>query len=490
MAERPVSTLGMIGLDAAELSFMQRHLASLPRIRELLEVGRLHRLQTTAGDLPGSVWPTFYTGTLAGVHGIYHHLQWDPEAMGLRRVTENWLYAEPFWNDLERRGLRVATVDVPMTFPSRLRRGIEVINWGSHDQLGPFRTEPQSLRAEIRRRFGSHPMGPEIPVRKSPAQLEAIRRNLVDGARRKGELTRWLLERGPWDFFLTVFGETHRGGHLLWPESESEGEDALLDVYRAVDHAVGEVFDVLRQRFTTVMIFALHGMGRNTSQEHFMPKIMDRVNRLFIAGHRRAGTSTQGAGQRGLVRLLRERVPAGVQNAIARAVPVGVRDAVVSRQITGGHDWGQTPGLALLADLNGYLRWNLRARERLGMLVRQGAQHLQYVEELVRRLRDLRLDGGDRLVSDIRFPEDDYPGPRSDHLPDAIVCWSGHPPVSRVRSEGLGELRGEVTTGRGGNHRFEGFCIVVEGGAAGAATDTELRHIQDLAQAVARSFAS
>ncbi len=78
-------------------------------------------------------------------------------------------------------------------------------------------------------------MGAEIPVRKTPAQLEAIRRDLVAGAQRKSELARWVLERGPLDFFVTVFGETHRGGHILWPESESEGEDALLDVYRAVD---------------------------------------------------------------------------------------------------------------------------------------------------------------------------------------------------------------------------------------------------------------
>ena len=202
--------------------------------------------------------------------------------MRIRRVTADWLYAEPFWYDLERRGLRVAAIDVPMTFPSRLDRGLEIINWGSHDELGAFRTMPASLTAEIRRRFGRHPMGSEIPVRKSAAELDTIRRNLVAGARRKSELTRWVLERGPWDFFLTVFGETHRGGHLLWPESESEGEDALLDVYRAVDRAVGEVFDALDQRFRTVMLFALHGMGRNTSQEHFMPRIMDRVNARFF----------------------------------------------------------------------------------------------------------------------------------------------------------------------------------------------------------------
>ena len=37
---------------------------------------------------------------------------------------------------------------------------------------------------------------------------------------------------------------------------------------------------------------------------------------------------------------------------VLRAVPIAVRDLVVNRQISAGHDWGRTQGIALLADLN------------------------------------------------------------------------------------------------------------------------------------------
>ena len=233
----------MIGLDAAELSFIQAHLPSLPSLRRVLEAGALHRLHSTAGVFPGSVWPTFYGGMHPGDHGIYHHLQWDSAAMQLRRVAEDWLYVEPFWYELERQALRVAAIDVPMSFPSRLSQGAEIINWGSHDELGPFRAHPKSLAVQVRSRFGHHhPMGSEIPVRKTRDQLERVRRNLVAGARLKGELSLWMLAQKEWDFFLTVFGETHRGGHLLWPEEREDGAtppDGLLDVYRAVDQSLG-----------------------------------------------------------------------------------------------------------------------------------------------------------------------------------------------------------------------------------------------------------
>ncbi len=474
----------MIGVDAGDLNFIQAHLHRLPNLRTALEQGPLHRLRSTAGLLTGSVWPTFYTGTSPGEHGIHHHLQWDSQSMHLRRVTADWLYCEPFWYELERRGLEVAAIDVPLTFPSRLQRGVEVISWGSHDALCPFTTHPRQLAFEIRRLFGQHPMGSEIPVEKTPGQLERIRRNLVAGARRKSELTRSLLAQRDWDFFLTVFGETHRGGHILWPESGDESDSAfqaLLEVYEAVDRSVGEVLSALSKAPTIVVLFALHGMGRNTSQEHFLPKIMDRLNAQFT---RKGATSAdrRAAGkQRSLVRLLRETVPARLQNAVAQAVPVGVRDAVVDRQITAGRDWSGTPGLALLADLHGYLRWNICGREKEGMLDAGSVRLKEYQDWIHRGLYELRIsDTGNPLVRDILQARDVFPGRRTAQLPDAIVTWTGAPPASRLHSDTIGDLSAELASGRGGNHRPEGFCVVIRRGTE-AGEQWRPAHIGELA---------
>jgi len=162
---RPVA---MIGVDAADLDFIRANLSSLPNFCRALDTGITRKLQSTAGALTGSVWPTFFSEKPPGEHGIYHHLQWDSSQMQLRRVTEDWLYCEPFWYELERRGLRVIAIDVPMTFHPRLSNGIEVITWGSHDELTPFAAHPAEIGRSILKRFGNHPMGHEIPVRHSP----------------------------------------------------------------------------------------------------------------------------------------------------------------------------------------------------------------------------------------------------------------------------------------------------------------------------------
>jgi len=310
-------------------------------------------------------------------------------------------------------------------------------------------------------------MGSEIPVRKSPGQLERIRRNLIAGAMLKSDLSRWMLAQADWDFFLTVFGETHRGGHILWPENGAEGpEDRLLDVYRAVDRSLGELLEALPYDVATIIVFALHGMGRNTSQEHFTPKVMDWVNSGFLgdATVAKGGGRGSPARQRSAIRILRERLPAGLQNAVAGAVPVALRDMVVSRQISAGHDWGHTPGIALLADLNGYLRWNLQGRERRGMLKGDGGMLERYIAWVRQCLLGLRVsEAGTALVRDVLLSRDHFPGRRMGLLPDAVVTWSGLPPISRVYSDGIGSLAAEPSTGRAGNHRPDGFCVIVEG---------------------------
>ncbi|MEP6657131.1 MAG: alkaline phosphatase family protein, partial [Betaproteobacteria bacterium] len=130
----------MIGLDAGSLDFIEASLSALPNLRRAIESGVRRRLRSRTTELlPAAAWPTLYTGTPPGAHGFYYPMQWDPNAMRLRHVRD-WLYCEPFWYELERRGHRVVALDVPMTWPSRLQRGVEVTDWGAHDHLSALST--------------------------------------------------------------------------------------------------------------------------------------------------------------------------------------------------------------------------------------------------------------------------------------------------------------------------------------------------------------
>lgn len=482
----------MIGLDGASLPFIEQHADALPVLRRLLATGVLHRLRPRTDTITGAMWPNFFTGAHPGVHGYYHDLGWDPRTMSIRRVTDRGVDFVPFWHRLEAAGLSVIAVDVPHMLPRRPRRGVEIIAWNGHDHMTPCAVHPPALRQAIRRRFGERQIGYEIPAAKTPRQLARIRERLIDSAARKGGLCCWLLGEQPqWSFFIAVFGELHRGGHLLWPHALPDlpppPPDALLDVYRAVDAAVGRVLERLRDTQAMTMIFAPNGMGQEISQERFALPVMDRLNALFLAREGIAAVGRDGAAP-SMIRRLRAAVPDRWQHAVGQFAPIWVRDQVVNRTFTANRDWSRTPGLTVRGDVHTYVRYNLRGREAAGMLEPGSALLGRYEAWLTQCFRSLRdADTGAPIVRDVYFAREAFPGPRSHLLPDAIAAYRYAPPARRVRSELLGDIDAEIRTGRSGNHRPDGFCIVVNGTADCAAAGA-LQHIRDLAPALVRYF--
>ena len=359
----------MIGVDAASIEVIKANLVRLPNFGRVLEGAACCLLKSWGDIASGSVWPSFAAGKSPGEHGVYHHIQWNAASMRLQRVAADWLGYRPFWLDLAETKRKVCVVDVPMTFPALGEGSVEVVSWASHDQLVPFSCNRLEIERELQRRFSADPMGHEIPVLKSATTLHAIRNRLVDSARKKGEAIRWLLRLEPWDLFIAIYGETHRGGHLLWaPDGDAAQagpSDDLLAVYEAVDRSLGPILDDIWSLNAVFVLFAVHGMARDFSRTAVAPFVMDRVNQLHQF---QISPDAAPPRQRSMLRYFRRVLPAPLQHAIGQMAPVGVRDWVVGRATAAGHDWSRTPGLALLADRSGYIRLNRQGREVEGTL--------------------------------------------------------------------------------------------------------------------------
>lgn len=444
----------MVGLDAINREFVEAHLDQLPNIAALWRAGPVG--EVTGGTMTGSVWPSFYTGAEPETHGIIHHLQWDPALMRIRRSTGDWLSTRPFWRDLGERGVKAIALDIPYVFPGPTPDGVvEVMNWGAHDTVGPFWASDKALEREITRRFGRHPMGFEVPVRKTRRQLEKLLAEMEAGAATKGRLAAWLMRERPWDLFLMSFGESHRGGHILWPDSDGPNDpsppDALLRLYKAVDAGLGEVLAAAGPE-TDVVLFCLHGMEVNTSQSHVASVFIQRAVASF-RGQARAETAGDPFG---VMRLARQIVPPGLQIAIAGMVPTWVRDLVVARSVDGGFDWKDTYGFCIRGDLAGYLRFNIQGREANGAVRPEEVEPLK--AHVKAELEALTLPDGRPVVKSVVFPATDWAGPRQDYLPDVLIEWAPYPDAAQeLHSPTLGRMWVENTVGRGGNHNFEGF---------------------------------
>ena len=474
-----------VAWDAAEPSLVETWMEAgvLPNLRRLREEGGYRRLASSAELLAGCPWPTFYTGTPPETHGIYHFLQWRAESMSNARPDPAWLPAGPFWHDLGSAGRRSLVIDVPMAPPPVPFNGVEISGWSSHDRLAPPQSFPEDVFQSVVREFGDCPLGDEIFGCPNVRYALRIRDEVLESTRRLAELTASWLRRDAWDFLLVAFGATHRGGHRLWDSSGIRGAPrvetsaaiatALKEIYAACDDALGKIRDAAPPG-STLVVFSLHGMGPNTSRVELLPGMLARV----LSGQKQPSSSAW-VGRS--VQSVLNRFPVEWRHEVKKRLPVALKDWLTETWFTGGGDRSTQQAFSLVADLQGYIRINLRGRETCGV-VEPGDEFERLCDRIEAGLSSFAdADTGERVVEAVvRTGRRCRDGERLDRLPDLIVTW--HPSASArhraVVSAEFGAMPwptpGKQPDGRSGNHRFEGFVAGLGDAIAGG-------HILDLA---------
>jgi predicted AlkP superfamily phosphohydrolase/phosphomutase len=457
--------LMMLGLDAVSLPFVLENRSKLPNLSSLLNGGTLRKLRSSASYLSASVWPTFSTGTQPGEHGQYFPFQWSPEHRHYLRVADpSWsdgFDCPPFWHRVAQAGLPTIAFDIAHALHDERAPCLQITNWSYQSSGAAKASHPEVLR-DIRRRFGRRPIGPEVPVPKSARQCEAIRDQLIRAVRAKADATLHLMSR-PWNLFVTGWYEIHRAGHNLWPVdgdfASDASPDAMLAVYAETDRQLGRVMAALEQEGTdsSLLLFALHGMEPNRAQDHFLPEILSRLNRLYL-GEPLNGSSKPGS--LNPVAFLRRALPPTLQYRAASLLGERIQDWVVDRALVAGRDWCATPSFPLLSGGEGLIRLNVKGRESPGYFEPGSAELAGYAGWLGERLSAIKVAAtGEPLIRKIVLVDQELPGSRRDFLPDLILDWAPDAPVRRICSPDIGDVEVSLATGRGGNHNDSAFVI-------------------------------
>jgi predicted AlkP superfamily phosphohydrolase/phosphomutase len=471
----------LLGLDAADLGLIQRLGAggTLPNLSGLLSRGCTGVMRGEAERFAGAVWPTFYTGQPVSRHGVYHNKLWRQEHMRCEIASAEWCPEPPFWERLRGAGRRVAVVDVPMTVarPTPMD-GLSLAGWGTHDVIARG-SWPPTLWREIETSLGPSAMPPERFGSQTPHSLGRLAHELRVATAQIAEIGARLYRREAWDLFLLVFGATHRGGHYLWDLSQVDSRaispgrrralgEALGQVYRAVDAGVGRILELVPPD-TRVLVFALHGMGPNTTWADRCADILSRIM---------AGRPTGAPARRGLIYAAKQAIPWRLARAVTTRIPPELQARLVPIWSARMFDWDTTRAFPLPMDHAGYVRINLRGREPRGIVAPEEYDPL--CDEIAEGFLGFRDAGsGKPIVRQVHRLDDLAPEgePARGRLPDLVVEWAGVPAASApvIRSERLGELTWRsprLPSGRAGNHAPDGWFVAtgpgIEPGAAAA----------------------
>ena len=457
----------VLQFDAASVAVLERLEAEgrLPHLAEILARGRRAELATPATDFAAGAFQTLYSGVELADHGIFYPFQWSPSE---QRARPAGAFTAPpaVWERLARIGLRTLAIDPYEIRPPAEASGVYVSGWGFADRVVlPRWSRPAGVGRRLERRHGRGPGATEIFGRPRPRTLLRLRERLIAAPARTAALAEDLLARERYDLAWLTFSAAHLAGHQFWDLSQVDADrldreerarlaTALDDVYVAVDEGLGRVLAALPPG-TDVIVTSAVGMDVNTSRADLLPQMITAV----LSG---GAPASNGAGA---IWRLRASAPPGLRAAIAGAIPDRAALELTARLELRGHDWAQTRAFAHPADNQGYVRLNLRGRERDGVVPGEDAD--EQLAELAAGLKSFHDPDGAPAIASVERTADTYVGRRADRLPDLVVRWAQRPAtrIDALHSGRFGVVRRHGHgTGRAGNHPpGDAWAILIPG---------------------------
>jgi predicted AlkP superfamily phosphohydrolase/phosphomutase len=466
--------LALLQFDSAALPVVERMLdqGRLPTLEALRGRGHWQALEPPASLFQSATYPTLYTGMEVGEHGLYSAFPWSGADQRVR-FMHTFPTPETIWDRLTVRGRRSLVIDPYLAWPPGEMRGIFLSGWHFTDRMVmQGRSVPRSRRWALARRYGRPPALSDVYGRQSASSLLAWRDHLVRGPARTANAVSDLIQKERFDLVWINFSAAHKAGHHFWDpisviaeeldeSSERVLREGLEDVYVAVDEALGQIVDALPDD-ADLIVLSPTGMGPNTSRADLLPGMLDAI--LSNGQPRESGEN--GSVFSTPVWALRARVPVSWRRWIANALP----DRVVADMTTRLYiraDWQRTRAMAVPGECHGYVRLNLRGRERDGIVDPADADEVMTeVGEGLTSFQD--PDGSPVVVSVERAADLTGSCPCARQLPDLVVRWSDRPAtgVTAVSSprHGRVERRG-VGSGRSGHHTDDAWALLLPGAA-------------------------
>ena len=438
--------LVVLGLDSGDPDLLLRWAGEghLPAIASLLERGAVGRLTGPEMISAHGVWMSLWSGVSLSEHGHYLRRPLVPGTYETRRLHPSEAGAPPFWTRFTN-DRRVLVVDAPETWPLGGLTGYQLTQWGHHNAGFPTASEPAHLVSDVRRRFG-----PPISTNESQGSRlrdRRIYRRILRRIEIKGAIIRDLLDRGPYDLVVTVFGDPHAAAHRFWkygledsPQTGRGGlEHAVHTIFRALDRELGSIVQRLPE--ANVLLVSNHGIRDGFPTGELVDAFCHRLGYMV-------SNSPQAGAVAALTRHWRV-MPDGWRAGLGRWLPSRWSHRLEAQRRGKGTEWSRTIAFPIPSYYTGLFRVNLEGREPQG-IVKRGQEY----EAVLRRLEeDLRMltdeESGEPVVESVTRAVDLFGGEPPLKLPDLFVEW-------RADGQFMGRVvhpRGTLTQRRYGSPR-------------------------------------
>lgn len=266
----------VVGIDGGTWTILQRAIDGgyMPFLSDLVQTGARGTLRSTIPSITSVAWSSFQTGRDPGDLGIPNWQIWDRKTKESHFLNSQTL-GPTLWTHVGDRGLRVATLNVPVTYPPRSINGCIVTGLLTPSVDSDF-THPAELRDELLETVPDY-QPPALRGWASPGpsgDYARFLKTMAQALQMRLQAAQLLIRKEAWNLFMVHFQAHDTVEHWMWhhldPDHELHDEEICQDVfenfYRPLDDAVKQIhadFTARSDDDTGILLISDHGMQAN-----------------------------------------------------------------------------------------------------------------------------------------------------------------------------------------------------------------------------------
>jgi len=410
----------VIGLDGATfdvlLPLVKR--GKMPNLKKLIENGVVGELMSVIPPNSCSAWSSFATGLNPGNHGIYEFVVRRDKSYDVYPVNASHRDGKDLWYILSERGMKVALINVPYTYPPRKINGIIITGLGTPS--GANFVYPPHLRETIEKVANGYEM--EATAMYPEGREKIVLGEIFKVTRKRMKVVRYIMNLDKWDFFMVVFTGTDRLQHALWhfldknhpcynEKRARKIRRTIIAYYSEIDKYIGEI--VKKNKDAIIVIVSDHGFAPVYKWLHLntllwkmgLLRLKRNMRTLLLRLGITLSTIYKIFFMIGLGRLKRE-------ISVEKARRILVNFFVSIYDI----DWSKTKVYSLPGV--GQIYINLKGREPSG-IVNPGEEYEKLVNYIIKRMKNLiDPETGKHVIDKVFRKEEIWYGRHLDKMPD------------------------------------------------------------------------
>ena len=391
----------IIGLDGATWDVFDDFLLDhrMPNLKKLKSGGCSGVLQSTDPPVTPAAWTTCITGCQPSTHGVAGFQEYSFKENRLTISTSKSCLVPNIWQELSNQGYKVASINVPWTYPCQEVNGIIVAGFGCPGPKSQF-TYPSDFKQKLLKHI------PDYEIRadwdwsagdnfaKFEKNVERVERSFDQ----RLEAAKLVSEKTNWDVMMVQFQDIDLIEHRIWSYLDKNTRDKyvpqrdrLFQAFEKLDRVIGALLDLVSSEDSMVVVVSDHGHGKRIGD--IRPNTL-----LYQWGYLKLQGRLKSKIKRKMVRWRRK----------LNSLLFSVKQSKTFDTKRLNVDLKQSKAIVMHLAVNGHVYINVKGRQPFGC-VERGAEYDYIIEDLRQRFAEaVDPHTGEPLFSKVATPAELY----------------------------------------------------------------------------------